>query len=222
MPPSDRSSTSGSRTARSRSKSPSRAAARNASTTAHWPSRSTSGTGAPWTRRRPRLASWRVAVGVRPTIGAISSNGTANTSCSTNATRSAGASESSTTSNASPTESPSRASCSGSMPASGLTIGIRHVGLEGRLAPRPARPEHVEADPPDDRRQPGPQVLDLAGVGAAQADPRLLDGVVGLADRAEHPECHAAQVGAVGLEAIGEPVLVVHAVTFLRLVGSSP
>ena len=123
MPPSDRSSTSGSRTARSRSKSPSRAAARKASTTAHWPSRSTSGTGAPWTRRRPRLASWRVAVGVRPTIGAISSNGTANTSCSTNATRSAGASESSTTSSASPTESPSRASCSGSMPASGLTMG---------------------------------------------------------------------------------------------------
>ena len=39
----------------------------------------------------------RVAVGVRPTIGAISSNGTANMSCSTNASRSAGGSISSTT-----------------------------------------------------------------------------------------------------------------------------
>ena len=104
----------------------------------------------------------------------------------------------------------------------GAHDGIRDVGLEGRLAPRPARPEHVEADPPDDRRQPGAQVLDVAGVGAAQADPGLLDGVVGLAHRAEHAERHAAQVGAVGLESIREPVLVVHAVTFLRLVGSSP
>ena len=43
------------------------------------------------TRRRARLASWRVASGERSTIGAISSNGTANMSCSTNASRSAGA-----------------------------------------------------------------------------------------------------------------------------------
>ena len=106
-----------------RSKSPSRAAARKASTTAHWPSRSTSGTGAPRTRRRARLASCLVAVGVRPTIGATSSNGTAKTSCSTKATRSAGVRESRTTSSASPTASPNRASCSGSSPASGLTIG---------------------------------------------------------------------------------------------------
>ena len=40
---------------------------------------------APRTRRRARLASCRAAAEVRPTIGAISSNGTANMSCSTNA-----------------------------------------------------------------------------------------------------------------------------------------
>ncbi len=45
-----------------------------------------------------RLARFLAATGVRPTIGAISSNGTANKSCSTKAIRSAGASRSSTTS----------------------------------------------------------------------------------------------------------------------------
>ena len=65
---------------------------------------SVSGSGvAPRTRRRARLASCRVAAGERSTIGAISSNGTANMSCRTNASRSAGASVSSTTSSASPT-----------------------------------------------------------------------------------------------------------------------
>ena len=88
---------------------------------------------------------------------------------------------------------------------------IREVGLERRLAARPARPQHVEADATDDRRQPRPQVVDLARVGAAQADPGLLDGVVRLGQGAEHPKGDAAQVGAVGLEALGEPVLVVHA-----------
>ena len=48
------------------------------------------------------------------TIGAISSNGTANMSCSTNASRSTGVSVSSTTSNAGPTESASTAWRSGS------------------------------------------------------------------------------------------------------------
>ena len=220
MPPSDRSSTSGSRTARSRSKSPSRAAARNASTTAHWPSRSTSGTGAPCTRRRPRLASWRVAVG-RATDDRgdlVERHGEHVVQHERDAFGGRQRIEHDEQ------REPDRIAQQGLLLGIHARLGahdrVRHVGLEGRLAPRPARPQHVEADPPDDRRQPGPQVLDLAGVRAAQADPRLLDGVVGLAHRAEHAECHAAQVGAVGLESLGEPVLVVHPVTFLRLVGS--
>ena len=96
---------------------------------------------------------------------------------------------------------------------------IREMRLQRRLAPRPARSQHVEADATDDRRQPGAQVLDLGRVGAAQADPGFLDGVVGLAHGAEHPEGDAAQVGAVGLEALGEPVLVGHRSAFLRGVG---
>src|SRR5919197_723433 len=59
----------------------------------------------------------------RPTMGAMSSNGTPNMSCSTNANRSAGASVSSTTSSASPTESAISASCSGSTPSPPLTTG---------------------------------------------------------------------------------------------------
>jgi hypothetical protein len=70
-----------------------------------------------------RLASCRAAVGERPTMGAISSKGTSNMSCSTKATRSAGASLSSTTSSARPTASARSASCWGSIPSSGLTIG---------------------------------------------------------------------------------------------------
>ena len=90
----------------------------NALTSSRCRVRSASGTdGEPCTRRRARLASCRAAAGERPTIGAISSNGTANMSCSTNASRSAGASSSSTTSSAGPTESASSASCSGSPPA---------------------------------------------------------------------------------------------------------
>ena len=88
--------------------------------------------------------------------------------------------------------------------------GIREVRLQGRLAPRLARSQHVEADPPDDRRQPGPQVVDLARVGAAQADPGFLDGVVRLGQGAEHPKGDAAQMRAVCLEALGEKLLVVH------------
>jgi hypothetical protein len=88
--------------------------------------------------------------------------------------------------------------------------GIRQVCLEGRFAPRRARSQHVEADARHDRRQPGPQVVDIARVGATQADPGVLDRVVRLGHGAEHPERDAAQVGAIGLEALGEPVLVVH------------
>ena len=143
-------------------------------------------------------------------MGAISSKGTANMSCSTNASRSAGVSVSSTTSSARPTESAS----------SGLVLGIDgvvaehdrvgHVRAERVLAPRLARAQHVEAHPRDDRRQPAAEVLDVAGVGAAEPDPRLLHGVVGLGARAEHPVRDRPQVGPVRLELLGQPSCLVH------------
>src|SRR5262249_14425840 len=70
-----RSTTSGSSSARRASKLPSREAARKASTTSRSRLRSASRIGAPCTRRRARLASCLAAVGERPTMGAISSNG---------------------------------------------------------------------------------------------------------------------------------------------------
>ena len=123
-PKSTRSTTSGWRTKTSRSKSPSRAAAWKASTSSRWRIRSAGASGAaPRTRRRARLASWRAASGVRSTIGAISSKGTANMSCRTKASRSAGDSCSRTTRSARPTESASSASCSGWPPSMRSTTG---------------------------------------------------------------------------------------------------
>lgn len=80
----------GSRTRSSPSKSPARAAARKASTTARccWPS--PVGRGVSCTFRRARQAYILAASPDAPMICPISSNGTANMSCNTNANRSAG------------------------------------------------------------------------------------------------------------------------------------
>ena len=59
------------------------------------------------------------------------------------------------------------------------------------------------------------EVLDLAGVGAAGPKPGVLDGVVRLAERPEHPVRHGAQPGPMLLETLGQPLLIGH-VTFLR------
>jgi hypothetical protein len=75
------------------------------------------------TRRRALLASCLAAVGDRPTMGAISSNGSSNMSWSTKARRSAGARASSTTRRARPTESASSASPSGPRSPTGLMTG---------------------------------------------------------------------------------------------------
>ena len=138
---------------------------------------------APCTRRRARLASWRAASGERPTIGAISSNGTANMSCSTKASRSAGASVSSTTSSASADRVGQQRLAARGRRRRALDDRVGHARpSSGLLAPRSCasrsmsrhtRAETVVSQPP--------QVVDLARVGAAEAQPRLLHGVVGLA-----------------------------------------
>ena len=140
---------------------------------------------APCTRLRARLASCRAAVEDRPTIGAISSNDTPNMSCSTNASRSAGSSASS-------------------------HDRVGHVRDLRLLAPRLARAQHVQAHPRDDRRQPSPQVLDLARVRTAEPQPGFLYRVVHLAQRAEHPVGHRPQVGPILLEPPRQPVALVH------------
>src|SRR6266511_2857130 len=67
-----------------------------------------------------------------------------------------------------------------------------------------------QAQPGEDPRQASGQVLHTAGVGAAEPQPGLLHGIVGLAQRAEHPVGDPPQVAAVGLESLRQPVVVVH------------
>ena len=55
-----------------------------------------------------------------------------------------------------------------------------------------------------------PRFSTSLGVGAAEAQPGLLDGVVGLAQRAEHPVGHRPQAGSVLLEALRQPVALIH------------
>jgi hypothetical protein len=78
------------------------------------------------------------------------------------------------------------------------------------LAPGLAGPQHVQADPPDHGGQPGPQVIDGAGVAVAEPQPGLLHRVLRLADRAEHAVGDRLQMLAVLLELLGQPALFGH------------
>ena len=98
-------------------------------------------------------------------------------------------------------------------------IGLRtrmggRVASGGRfqrfLALRLARAQHVEADACNNSRKPAAEVIDAVRAGAAQAQPGFLDGVVGIAQRAEHPVGHTAQMSAVFLEPLRQKVVLVH------------
>jgi hypothetical protein len=101
-----------------------------------------------------------------------------------------------------------------------LVLGVDGVGavhdrigqalVERLLAARLARPQHVERHAADGGDEPGLEVVDRVGVRAAEPDPRLLHGVVGLARRAEHPVRDRAHPGPVLLEPLCQPVVFVH------------
>ena len=55
-----------------------------------------------------------------------------------------------------------------------------------------------------------PRFSTSLAVRAAQPQPGLLDGVVGLAQRAEHPVGHRPQVGPVLLEALRQLIALIH------------
>ena len=86
---------------------------------------------------------------------------------------------------------------------------IGHMHRKRFLALRLARAQHAQRHAGDHRGQPRAHVLDLARVGARCAQPGLLHGVVGLADRSEHAIGDGAQVGAVCLE-LGCQLVVCH------------
>ena len=89
-------------------------------------------------------------------------------------------------------------------------LGRVRAPLQRLLGPRRARAQHVEAQPRDDGRQPPPEVLDSTRVRAADPDPGFLNGVVGLAPRAEHPVGDRPQVTPVLFESLRQPFVFVH------------
>ncbi len=89
-------------------------------------------------------------------------------------------------------------------------VRARRLAVERLLAARLARAQHVQAYARDDGRQPALQVVDAAAVGAAEPEPGLLDRVLGLAERPEHPVGHPPQAAALGLEALRQPFVLVH------------
>jgi len=64
----------------------------------------------------------------------------------------------------------------------GVDDRVRNVHVERLLAPGSAGAEYVQRDSCNNRGKPAAKILDLAGVGAAEPQPGVLDGVVGLAE----------------------------------------
>lgn len=87
-------------------------------------------------------------------------------------------------------------------------IGEMH--LEGFLSPDISRAEHIEANAGDDRCQPSARILDLVRLGSAHPHPGVLDCIVGLCERAQHPIGDRPQMAPLLLEALRQPVLLVH------------
>src|ERR671922_262548 len=95
-------------------------------------------------------------------------------------------------------------------PARAVDKGIGHPPGERLPPPRLARAEHVQRDPSDDGRQPPTEVLHLVRVNAVQPQPGLLDGIVGLTQRAQHPVGHRSQPRSMLLESLCQPVALFH------------
>jgi hypothetical protein len=87
---------------------------------------------------------------------------------------------------------------------------VGQVRCERVLPAHSAGAQQVQALPGDDGGQPAAEVVDLFRLGMAQPQPGVLDGVVGLGQRTQHPVGHRPQPGAVLLEALGQPLGLVH------------
>jgi len=87
---------------------------------------------------------------------------------------------------------------------------VAQVLADGLFVPGLAGAQQVQAHPGHDRGQPAAHVLHAVGARTAEPQPGLLHGVVRLGRRAEHPVGHRAQARPVRLEALGQPVALVH------------
>jgi hypothetical protein len=130
-----------------------------------------------------RLASWRQAGALRPTVSATVSNGIWKISCSTKTTRSAGLSCCSTTSRASLTPSSKVTRSAGSAsPFLGRRGELDLAGVVGALPAGAGRLDLVQAQAAGHHDQPAALVLDLTGPRGHQARERVLHDVLGRAD----------------------------------------
>lgn len=68
------------------------------------------------------------------------------------------------------------------------------------LAPRAAAAEKVEADPAEGNGEPAAKVIGPSRVTSIEADPCLLDGILGLGHRAEHAVAHGSEMRPMPLE----------------------
>ena len=67
---------------------------------------------------------------------------------------------------------------------------FRRIRRQRVFAPGFSRSQHVEAHARDDGGEPSPEIVDAGGIRSAEPQPRFLDRIVHLADRAEHPVSH--------------------------------
>ena len=75
---------------------------------------------------------------------------------------------------------------------------------------RRARSEPIQRQSGDDRREPAAQVLDVGRIGSGDAQPGVLDRVVGLRHRTKHSVRHRSQVRSMGLESLGQEIGIRH------------
>ncbi len=78
------------------------------------------------------------------------------------------------------------------------------LSLERLFPPGAPGAEHAKANAGEDRGEPPAEVVDALGVGSAQADPGLLDGVLRFGERTEHPVGHGLEPWPARLERGGE------------------
>jgi hypothetical protein len=88
--------------------------------------------------------------------------------------------------------------------------GVRGLHAGGVLGPRTPGPQPIEADAGGDGREPPAEVVDGSGIGPADAEPRLLDGVIGVLVRPEHAVGQRPQARPAGLELAAQAVTVIH------------
>ena len=87
---------------------------------------------------------------------------------------------------------------------------VGQVDAHRLLASRVPDPQRVEREAGHDGGEPATQVVDRGGVTSVQAEPGVLDRVLGFGRRPKHPIRHGPQVRAMELELLGEPVAIRH------------